>query len=128
MGPRHSGKEEAEMAQRIRRVGDRVEVAFKEVEDFLGSPAGRRLRGLLAVGAIVGSKLLFRIPGLRRYPLIRALDRLGGAALVLRFAQSLRDWEPTARRPVFVDLPPAPGELSDPGRPSERNRRASWPR
>jgi hypothetical protein len=96
------------MAQRIRRAGDRVEVAFEEVEGFLASPAGRRLRGLLAAGAIVGSKLLFRIPGLRRYPLIRALDRLGGAALVLAFAQKLRDWEPTARRPVIIDLPPPP--------------------
>ena len=126
--------------QRVRRVGDRVEVAYREVEDFLISPAGRRLRRLLAAGAIVGSKLVFRIPGLRRYPLIRALDRLGGAALILRFAQGLRDWEPSSHRPLIVDLPPppgelsgpgelsAPGELNAPGRSSGRSRRASSPR
>lgn len=115
------------LGPRVRRLGDRVEVAVQEVEDFLGSPAGRRLRRLLAAGAIVGSKLLFRIPGLRRYPLIRALDRLGGAALVVRFAQGLRDWEPTAHGPVIIDLPPPPGQLS-PDTSSERSRPASWRR
>jgi hypothetical protein len=107
------------MAPGIRRVGDRVEVAYRDVVDFLDSPAGRRLRRMLAVGAIVGSKVLFRIPGLRRYPLIRALDRLGGPVLILRFARGLRDWEPSARRPVVVDLPPPP--------PNEPTRRLSSP-
>ncbi len=92
----------------LRRIGDQVEVAVQEVEDFLDSPAGRRLRGLLAAGAIVGAPLLFRIPLLKRYPLLRALELLGGAALVVKFAEALRDWEPASRRAIVVDVPPAP--------------------
>ena len=90
---------------RLRRVGDRVEVAVQEVEDFLDSPGGRRLRRLLAGAAIVGAPLLFRLPVLKRYPLLRALEVAGGAALLVKFAEALRDWEPTARRPMVIDVP-----------------------
>jgi hypothetical protein len=90
----------------LRSVGDRVEVAVQEVEDFLDSPAGRRLRRLVAGAAIVGAPLLFRLPLLKRYPLLRALEVLGGAALLVKFAEALRDWEPTARRPIVIDVPP----------------------
>jgi hypothetical protein len=92
----------------MRRIGDRVEVAVQEVEDFLDSPAGRRARRLLAAGAIVTAPMLFRIPGLRRYPLLRALELVGGAALIVKFAEALRDWEPTARRTVVIDMPSPP--------------------
>jgi len=90
---------------RLRRVGDRVEVAVQEVEDFLDSPGGRRLRRLLAGAAIVGAPLLFRLPVLKRYPLLRALEVAGGAALLVKFAEALRDWEPAARRPIVIDVP-----------------------
>jgi hypothetical protein len=89
----------------LRRVGDRLEVAVQEVEDFLDSPGGRRLRRLLASAAIVGAPLLFRLPLLKRYPLLRALEVAGGAALLVKFAEALRDWEPTARRPIVIDVP-----------------------
>lgn len=92
----------------IRRIGDRVEVAVQEIERFLDSPAGRRLRRVLATGAIVTAPLLFRIPGLKRYPLLRVLEVAGGAALVVKFAEALRDWEPSARGPVVIDVPPRP--------------------
>jgi hypothetical protein len=91
----------------IRRIGDRVEVAVDEVAAFLGSPAGRRLRVLLAGALIATAPMIFRVPGLRRYPLIRTLELIGGAALVVKFAESLRDWEPSSRRPVVIDVPPA---------------------
>lgn len=86
----------------LRRVGDRLEVAVQEVEDFLDSPAGRRLRRLLAGAAIVGAPLLFRLPVLKRYPLLRALEVAGGAALLVKFAEALRDWEPERR--VVLDV------------------------
>jgi hypothetical protein len=89
----------------LRRIGDRVEVAVQEVEDFLDSPAGRRFRQLVAGAAIVGAPLLFRLPLLKRYPLLRALEVAGGAALLVKFAEALRDWEPSARRPVVIDVP-----------------------
>jgi hypothetical protein len=93
----------------LRRIGDRIEVAVQEIEDFLDSPAGRRLRRVLAGAAIVGAPLLFRLPLLKRYPLLRLLEVAGGAALVVKFAEALRDWEPTANRPVVLDAPAAPG-------------------
>jgi hypothetical protein len=92
-------------ASSVRRIGDRVEVAFDEVVAFLDSPAGRRLRTLLAGALIASAPMLFRVPGLRRYPLIRTLELIGGAALVVKFAESLRDWEPGSRRPLVVDVP-----------------------
>jgi hypothetical protein len=92
----------------LRRVGDRLEVAVQDVEDFLDSPGGRRLRRLLAGAAIVGAPLLFRLPVLKRYPLLRALEVAGGAALLVKFAEALRDWEPTARRPMVIDVPGGP--------------------
>jgi hypothetical protein len=93
----------------LRRIGDQIEVAVQEVEDFLDSPAGRRFRRLLAGAAIVGAPLLFRLPVLKRYPLLRALEFAGGAALVVKFAEALRDWEPTASRPIVVDVPGGSG-------------------
>jgi hypothetical protein len=87
----------------LQRIGDRVEVTIQEVEDFLDSPAGRRLRHLLAAGAIAAAPLMFRLPAFKRYPLLRGLELLGGAALVIRLAEALRDWEPAARRAVVID-------------------------
>ena len=89
----------------MRRIGDRIEVAVQDVEDFLDSPTGRRFRRLLAGAAIVAAPLLFRLPVLTRYPLLRALELAGGAALVVKFAEALRDWEPAARRPIVIDVP-----------------------
>ena len=90
----------------VRRIGDRVEIKVRAIEDFLDSPAGRRMRNMIAGAAIVGAPLLFRLPILKRYPLLRALELLGGAAIVVKFAEALRDWEPAARRPIVIDVPP----------------------
>jgi hypothetical protein len=95
--------------QGLRTIGDRVEVAVRDVEDFLDSPAGRRLRRVLAGAAIVGAPLLFRLPLLKRSPLLRALELAGGAALLVKFAEALRDWEPTSRRAIVIDVPGGAG-------------------
>jgi len=92
-----------------RRIGNRIEVAVQEIEDFLGSPAGRRLRRFLAGAAIIGAPLLFRLPVLKRYPLLRVLEVAGGAALLVKFAEALRDWEPTSSRPIVLDVPGTAG-------------------
>ena len=96
----------ASRTSNIRRIGDRVEVAVDEVVAFLGSPTGRRFRTFLAGAMILTAPMVFRVPGLRRYPLIRTLELIGGAALVVRFAESLREWEPSSRRPIVIDVPP----------------------
>jgi hypothetical protein len=90
-------------------VGDRVVIAVDTAQAFLDSPSGRRLRRYLAAGLIVTAPLLFRIPGLKRYPLVRTLELIGGAALVVKFAEAIRDWEPgSGEGPVVVDVPPSP--------------------
>ena len=89
----------------VRRIGDRVQIEAQEISRFLATPAGRRMRRVLAGAIIVTVPMAFRIPGLRRYPLIRALEFLGGAALIVRFAEALRDWERTEQGPVTIDLP-----------------------
>jgi hypothetical protein len=88
----------------VRRIGDRVQIEAREISRFLSSPAGRRMRGVLAGAIILTAPAVFRIPGLRRYPLIRALEFLGGAALIVRFAEALRDWERTEPGPMTIDL------------------------
>jgi hypothetical protein len=95
--------------QGLHTIGDRVEVAVRDVEDFLDSPAGRRLRRVLAGAAIVGAPLLFRLPLMKRSPLLRALELAGGAALLVKFAEALRDWEPTSRRAIVIDVPGGAG-------------------
>jgi len=89
----------------VRRIGDRVQIEAREISRFLSTPAGKRMRGVLAGAIILTAPLIFRIPGLRRYPLIRALEFLGGAALIVRFAEALRDWERTEQGPMTIDLP-----------------------
>jgi hypothetical protein len=101
------------MAQRPQRTryrrGGAIRISVPEIQRFLASDAGRRFRRVLATGAIVGVPILFRIPGLRRYPMIRWLELVGGAALVVKLAEALRDWEPENPRPIVIDVPPAPG-------------------
>jgi len=92
----------------LRRIGDRVEIAYEDLRAFADSPAGRRLRRVLAASLMLTAPLLFRIPGLRRYPLVRALELLGGAALVVKFAETLRDWQPERQGPMVIDVPPLP--------------------
>jgi hypothetical protein len=91
----------------VRRVGDSVIVATAHVRDFLATPAGRRLRDLVATGLIVMTPLLLRSRALRRSPLIRAIEALGGAALVIRLAEAIRDWEREGEREetIVLDVP-----------------------
>jgi hypothetical protein len=88
----------------IRRIGSMVQIEAEEIMRFLSSPAGKRFRKVLAGGVILLAPAVFRIPGLRRYPLIRALELVGGAALIVRFAEALRDWERDEQEPLRIDL------------------------
>jgi hypothetical protein len=74
-------------------VGERIELTAAQARAFLASPAGVLFRRYLAAGVIVTTPLLFRIPGLRRYPFIRVLEVAGGAALLIKAAEAIRDWD-----------------------------------
>ncbi len=96
---------------RLRELADRAEMSIDELADFLDSPTGRRLRGMVATGLIVSIPLVMRIPGLRRSPIGRIIELTGGAAIVMAIAEAIRDWERSedARRrraPGVIDVPP----------------------
>jgi hypothetical protein len=89
------------IANELRALSDRVGTTADEILEFLESPAGRRLRRSLAAGLLVSVPLVMRIPGLRRSPIGRAVELAGGAAIVVRLAELIRDWE---RRPEAAGL------------------------
>ena len=75
----------------IRQAADRAAV---RTVDYLASPGGQRLRRRLAGAMILAAPMLFKVPGLRRYPVVRLIEVLGGAAVVIELARLIRDWQP----------------------------------
>ena len=76
-------------------VNERVMQAADTLRAYAVSPSGRRMRRTVAMVLIVGSPLFFRLPGMRRYPLLRFIELVGGAALLVALGERLRDWEPS---------------------------------
>jgi hypothetical protein len=76
----------------------RIELTAEQARAFLSSPTGVLFRRYVAAGVIVTAPLLFRIPALRRHPLIRTLELIGGAALLVKAAEALRDWDASGGR------------------------------
>jgi hypothetical protein len=97
--------------ERIKHLAGRADIAADELLEFLDSPSGRRLRGLLAGAVIVSVPLIMRVPGLKRSPLGRLVAVTGGSAILIGIAEAIRDWErsePSKRRSrTVVDVPPA---------------------
>ena len=99
------------MQSQLQEIADRLDATVEEVLAFLDSPSGRRLRKRLATGLIISVPLMMRIPWLRRTPLGRLIEVGGGAALVLKLAELIRDWErdhPDGAQPRVIDVPPVP--------------------
>lgn len=90
------------MNDAIKKIADRADTTADEVLEFLDSPTGRRLRRMLATGLILSVPLIVRIPGLRRTFLGRALELTGGAALVVKLAELIRDWEREREQPQLT--------------------------
>jgi hypothetical protein len=80
------------MNERLRGIAERIDANVEELADFLDSPTGRRLRKRLATGLIISVPLVMRIPGLRRTPIARLVELVGGTALVVKLAELIRDW------------------------------------
>lgn len=96
----------AGMGGTMATMGQRIEITAAQARAFLGSPAGVLFRRYLAAGVIVSAPLLFRIPGLRRYPLIRVLELVGGAALLVKAAEAIRDWDASGgqQQRIVIDV------------------------
>ena len=93
------------MDDRLQAVADRIEASTDDVLEFLDSPAGRRLRRMLATGLIVSVPLVTRIPGLRASPIGRLLTVTGGAAVVVKVAEAIRDWERSLPEHQVIEVP-----------------------
>ena len=89
---------------RLHEIATRAGATFDDVLAFLESQSGRRARATLATGLIVSVPLVMRVPGLRRSAIGRAIEVVGGATLVVKLAELIRDWE---RRRPSVEAPRA---------------------
>ena len=93
----------------MQEMADRIDTTVEELLAFLDSPTGRRLRKIVATGLIISVPLVMRMPWLRRTPIGKLIELGGGAALVVKFAEMIRDWErereATAPAQV-IDVPP----------------------
>jgi len=77
----------------MKGLAERANASWDEILEFLDSPSGRRVRHLLATGVIVSVPLVMRLPGLRRSPVGRLIELAGGATIVVKLAEWIRDWE-----------------------------------
>ena len=78
----------------IEQVRKEVSEAAEAIVDYLDSPEGRRIRSKVASGLIFAAPVVSRLPIVRRTPIGRAISLLGGAALIVKAAEIIRDWEP----------------------------------
>ena len=99
------------MNTQLQEISDRLDTTVEELVAFLDSPSGRRLRKRLATGLILSVPLVMRLPWLRRTPIGKLIELGGGAALVVKAAELIRDWERTqdggAQPARAAELPPA---------------------
>jgi hypothetical protein len=73
---------------------ERALQAAESLRSYAATPAGRRMRRTVGTAVILGSPMLFRLPGLRRHPALRVVEVLGGVAVLVALGERLRDWEP----------------------------------
>lgn len=71
-----------------------IDQALNETRKFLASDNGRRIRHNVANGLLVAAPLVFMTPIVRRTKLAKLIELGGGAALVAKLAETIRDWEP----------------------------------
>ena len=70
----------------------------EDVERYLASERGRQLRQAIALGLITGAPLLVKLPWVKNTPLGRLIVFAGGAALVVKLGEALRDWDPATKQ------------------------------
>jgi hypothetical protein len=70
----------------------------EDVQRYLASEQGRQIRKAVALGLITGAPMLVKLPWVKNTPLGRLLMLAGGAALVVKLGEALRDWEPEPRQ------------------------------
>ncbi|HZA27794.1 MAG TPA: hypothetical protein VE915_09190 [Actinomycetota bacterium] len=82
----------AELARELRR---EARTLVEDARAFLASPEGEHLRRIVATGLIVAAPFVSRLPVFRASRLGRLVGLAGGAAVIVKLANMIRDWEPT---------------------------------
>jgi hypothetical protein len=97
------------MNEQLQEIADRIDTTVDELLAFLDSPTGRKLRRIIATGLIVSVPLVMRSPWLKRTPIGKLIELGGGAAILLKVADLIRDWEREQKNdpPRVIDVPPA---------------------
>lgn len=70
-----------------------IDGGVDELEEWLVTPQGRFLRSLAARLLLVSVPLIVRHPFFKT-PIGRLVELAGGAAILIKLAELLRDWEP----------------------------------
>jgi hypothetical protein len=83
----------------LREAEQALDRGIDEVEAWLATPTGRRVRALAAQLLIVSAPMMLRHPFFRT-PAGRLVQIAGGAALLVRLAEAIRDWEPEPTGPA----------------------------
>jgi hypothetical protein len=97
------------MNAQLQEIAGRIDTSVEELLAFLDSPTGRRLRKHLATGLILSVPFVMRLPWLKRTPIGKLIELGGGAALVVKLAELIRDWERDHgedHQPRVIDVPP----------------------
>ena len=86
------------MGEELSRLAAEAQKAVADGVDqaraWLGTPNGRRFRQVMARALLVASPLLFRHRFFRATWTGRIIELAGGAALLVKLAEAIRDWEP----------------------------------
>jgi hypothetical protein len=80
-------------------VDDVAETVFDGVESvkaYLASDEGREMRRKVATGLIFAAPLISRLPIMRASKLGKVVGFAGGAAIIVKAAELIRDWDPAA--------------------------------
>jgi hypothetical protein len=86
----------------MNQIIDGAREGVESIREYLASPEGQRLRGRLATALIFAAPAVARLPWFRATPLGRFVSLAGGAALVVKVAEMIRDWQPEIARPEFT--------------------------
>jgi hypothetical protein len=87
-------------AELARDLGREARTLLEDVRVYLASPEGQRLRRIVAAGLIASSPFVSRLPVFRASRLGRLVGLAGGAALIVKVANLIRDWEPRPAQAV----------------------------
>ncbi|MCA1726267.1 MAG: hypothetical protein LC722_01010 [Actinobacteria bacterium] len=75
-------------------VAEKVYDGYEDVKAYLATDEGRELRRKLAAGLMFSAPLISRLPIMRASKIGKVVGLAGGAALLVKAAEMIRDWEP----------------------------------